>query len=149
MSRQFSASEPENFPVAITLPVVWGEMDAFGHVNNAVYFRYFETARIAYFERIGMLAFMEKQGIGPILAHTECRFRIPLTYPDSVEVGARVTAIEADRFLMQYQIWSQTAQAVAARGSGLIVSFDYRKACKVAIPAELRERLCELEGRQF
>ncbi len=149
MSRQFSASEPENFPVAITLPVVWGEMDAFGHVNNAVYFRYFETARIAYFERIGMLQFMEKQGIGPILAHTECRFRIPLTYPDSVEVGARVTAIEADRFLMQYQIWSQTAQAVAARGSGLIVSFDYRKACKVAIPAELRERLCELEGRQF
>lgn len=45
----------EGFPVVIELPVVWGEMDAFAHVNNVVYFRYFESARIAYLERINCL----------------------------------------------------------------------------------------------
>ncbi len=124
-------------------------MDAFGHVNNAVYFRYFEAARIAYFERLEVPDFIHGQGIGPILAHTECRFRLPLTYPDAVDVGARVTEIKTDRFLMQYLVWSKNAQAVAARGSGLIVCFDYRNACKTAMPGQVRDALCKLEGRQF
>ena len=60
----------EGFPVIVEFPVAWGEMDALGHVNNVAYFRYFENARIAYFERIKMWNFMEKTGIGPILAST-------------------------------------------------------------------------------
>ena len=53
------------YPVIIEIPVAWGEMDAFQHVNNIVYFRYFESARITYFERTGLIAYMEQTGSGP------------------------------------------------------------------------------------
>ena len=80
-----------DWPVTVRVPVAWGEMDAFGHVNNVVYFRYFETARIACFERIGYTESMREHQIGPILAHTECRFRLPLEYPDTITAATRVS----------------------------------------------------------
>ena len=131
----------------VTVPVAWGEMDAFGHLNNAVYFRYFENARIAYFERIGMLDFMQTSGIGPILASTECRFRIPLTYPDTVDIDARVSEIAAQHFLMDYRVISRNANAVAATGGGRVVCLDYQTSKKAAVPEELRSAIAALEGR--
>ena len=88
------------FPVIIEIPVAWGEMDAFQHVNNIVYFRYFESGRIAYLERTGLMAAMTEHGVGPILASASCKFKFPLTYPDRVLVGVRVGDIGADRFAM-------------------------------------------------
>ena len=73
-----------DYPVIIDIPVAWGEMDAFQHLNNVVYFRYFESARIAYFDAIDAMKVMETTGVGPILAETRCRYRIPLTFPDTV-----------------------------------------------------------------
>ena len=54
----------KDFPIVIEIPVAWGEMDAFGHVNNIIYFRYFESARLAYFHQTGYLKFVEEHGIG-------------------------------------------------------------------------------------
>src|SRR5688500_16571606 len=96
----------EGFPVVIDIPIAWGEMDAFGHVNNAVYFRYFESARIACFERLGLATTLAGSDVGPILASTHCRFRMPLRYPDTVAVGTRVDDVGVDRFLMRYRVIS-------------------------------------------
>lgn len=134
------------FPVVIEIPVAWGEMDAFQHVNNIVYFRYFESARIAYFERLDLIEFMNQTGIGPILASTQCRFKIPLTYPDTVSVGTRVSQIEPDRFVMECVVVSRRLQQVAAEGSGLIVSYDYRERKKAPIPPEMKQRILALES---
>ena len=132
-------------PVVIETPVAWGEMDAFRHLNNTAYFRYFESGRIAYFERLNLLEYMEATGVGPILASTTCRFRIPLAYPDNVSIGTRVSVIEDDRFTMEYYVVSHKHQKVAAEGSGLIVCFDYRQNKKTTLPAELKQRIEELE----
>jgi acyl-CoA thioester hydrolase len=120
-------------------------MDAMQHVNNIVYFRYIESARMAYFERIGFLDQMRGNGIGPILAWTSCRFRRPLTYPDKVAVGTRVAKIEADRFTMDTLIVSQATGAVAAESEGIVVSYDYRQQQKAALPREIRENIERLE----
>jgi len=133
------------YPVVVELPVVWGEMDAFQHVNNVVYFRYFETARIAYFRELALMKIMEESGIGPILAETRCRFRIPLTYPDTVSVGARVTTLGADRFTMIYRVVSQRHQGIAAEGSGELVTFDYGAGKKIGLPGQLRKHILALE----
>ncbi len=138
----------QDYPVIIEIPIAWGEMDAFQHVNNIVYFRYFESARIAYFERMNIIEYMEQTGIGPILASTQCRFKIPLTYPDTVSVGARVTRIKEDRFVMQGLIVSHRFQKVAAECEGLIVSYNYREGKKTPIPPELVQRIRELENGQ-
>ncbi len=133
------------YPTIVECPVAWGEMDAFGHVNNTVYFRYFENARIAYFRNLELMEHMHATGIGPILAHTQCRFRLPLTHPDAVAVGARVASLGADRFRMAYRVVSRGHRAVAADGDGLLVIFDYRKNMKAPMPEVLRQRILAME----
>src|ERR1700679_1275977 len=71
------------FPVWIPLPVFWGDQDAFGHVNNNAYFRWFESARIAYSERIGLLDLFRAKRIGPILASISCDYRRQINFPDT------------------------------------------------------------------
>ena len=134
-------------PVVIETPVAWGEMDAFRHLNNTTYFRYFESGRIAYFERLGLLEYMEATGVGPILAATSCRFKIPLTYPDTVLIGTHVSEMGDDRFTMQYFVVSHRHERVAAEGDGLIVCFDYKQNRKTTVPPELKNRIETLEAR--
>jgi acyl-CoA thioester hydrolase len=134
------------FPVIIELPVVWGEMDAYRHVNNVVYFRYFESARLEYFRRLDWLEYEKETGIGPILAATQARYRKPLTYPDTISVGARISAIATDRCTMDYLLVSHRLQAVAADGHGTIVTFHYGQGKKVPMPEELRRRMEHLEA---
>lgn len=133
------------YPVSVEIPVAWGEMDAFKHVNNTVYFKYFEMARIAYFEQIDFLKTMAETGIGPILSSTNCRFKIPLTYPDHVIAGAKVSTLERDRFVMEYAIISRKFKKVAALGEGTLVTFDYQNNQKANIPDDIRKRIIKLE----
>lgn len=135
-----------DFPVVLTLPVQWGEMDAYGHVNNAVLFRYFESARIAYLERCGFIESMERDCIGAILHSTACRFRLPLHYPDTIEVGGRATDVGADRFTMEYWVVSLTKGAVVAEGQGVIVSYDYARGQKTPLPEAIQRRIKEIEA---
>jgi acyl-CoA thioester hydrolase len=141
------AGDPlDGFPVKLDIPVAWGEMDAFGHVNNVAYFRYFESARIACFAAVGYMDLMQSTGVGPILAATECRFRLPLEYPDTVTVGARVAEIHEDEFMMRYVVFSHAHGRVAAEGSGRIVSYDYEQKRRAPLQATLRDRLGQLES---
>lgn len=133
-------------PVVIEIPVAWGEMDSFQHVNNIVYLRYFESARIAYFERLKLMEFMSQTGIGPILASVQCKFKIPLTYPDTVSVGTRISRVEQDRFTMEYCVVSQRHQKIAAEGEGVVVSFNYREGKKAPFPEEIKQRIAALEA---
>lgn len=134
------------FPVTVSIPVQWGDMDAYGHVNNTVYFRWFESARMAYFARCGFVESHIEDRIGAILHSTSCRFRLPVEYPDTVLVGARVTGIGDDRFTMAYEVRSTRHDKVAAEGTGVIVSFDYRAMRKTALPGQVRQAIEQLEN---
>ncbi|MHB8910714.1 MAG: acyl-CoA thioesterase [Syntrophales bacterium] len=137
----------KGYPVVIEIPVAWGEMDSNQHVNNSAYFRYFESARIAYFERTDIFDQLAKTGIGRILAATSCEFKMPLKYPDRVLAGAKVMSLGEDRFTMGYRIVSVTHRKIVAEGDGVIVTFDYRKNRKVRIPDDWRMWIEDLEGR--
>ncbi|MDH3638210.1 MAG: acyl-CoA thioesterase [Gammaproteobacteria bacterium] len=142
-NQQGSKALLAQYPVVIKLDVRWGDMDAFGHVNNIVYLQYFESVRIAYFER---LEFSSIEGIGPILASTECRYKIPLTYPDIISVGAKVVALGADRLTQHYAVFSHRHQRIAAEGQGVIVAYDYGQNKKAQVPEVIKNRLREIEG---
>jgi acyl-CoA thioester hydrolase len=134
------------YPVVVEQAVVWGEMDAYQHVNNVIYFRYFENARLEYFRRLDWFAFEKATGVGPILHSTSARFRKPLTYPDTIAIGARIADVGEDRFTLHHRIVSEQLGAVATEGEGVIVTFHYERGEKVPIPDELRRRITELEG---
>ena len=129
------------FPCILEIPVQWGEMDAYGHVNNTVLFRYFESARIAFLEAIGMIATMEQDQVGAILASTSCKFLRPLFHPDTALVGGRARDIGEDRFTMEYRVVSAAQDALAAFGDGVIVCYDYKAGRKCALPAAVRAGL--------
>ena len=97
----------KEFPVITEIKVAWGEMDALQHVNNAVYFRYFETARLDYFHKINLLVDLQTSHIGPVLSETQCRYKLPVTFPDTLLIGSRVIDMQDDRMTMEYQVLSK------------------------------------------
>jgi len=135
------------FPIVIELPVQWGEMDAYGHVNNTVLFRYFESARMAYFTRCGFITSYERDRIGAILHSTGCRFRRPLFCPDTALVGTRVPQVGQDRFTMEYRVASRATAELVAEGTATIVSYDYAAGRKVPLPEAVRTGIAVLEAR--
>jgi len=135
----------DSYPVQIEIPIAWGDMDAFQHVNNVAYFRYFESARILYSEKLGLHELKDETGIGPILGSTSCKYRLPLTYPDTISVGAKVIDIAEDRFTMKYVIVSHQHQKIAAEGDGVVVMYNYREGKKTAIPEDIRQRILMME----
>jgi len=134
------------FKVVIDQPVAWGDMDSFGHVNNVVYFRYFENARVEYFRRIGWWDYMAQTGIGPIVAATQARFRRPVKYPDTLRAGAKVLSFADDRFTIRHVLVSRTTGEMVTEGDAVVVTLDYRNNVKAPVPEELRRRIEELEG---
>ena len=138
-----------DFPVVFTLPLQWGDQDAFGHVNNVVYFRWFESARVIYLDRIGLDHLMEGSGLGPILASIHCNYRRQLNYPDTVHIGARVTHLGNSSLKMQHVVYSDAQQTLTADAESVIVTFDYTAQKSVRIPDAVRSQIEQLEGRTF
>ncbi|MGJ8663751.1 MAG: acyl-CoA thioesterase [Marinicella sp.] len=134
------------FPVQVKLPVQWGDMDAFGHVNNTVYFKFFETARLAYFNAIGVMEDMQEQQLGPILAETNAQFKRALVYPDKVIVGASILENHEFGFLMRYGIYSEKQQTVTTLGTGRIVMVDYNSNQKVKPSAKLTQMIAQVQN---
>lgn len=133
-----------SFPVKWEHHVAWGEMDAFGHVNNANYLRWFESARIAYFEKIQMsVGAKDSSPWIPILARATVDFRKPVTYPDLVIIEASVVKLGNTSFTMNYRAVS-AALGLAAEGEAIVVLLD-AAGLKMALPDELRRAIEALE----
>ena len=130
-----------DYPVITEIPVAWGEMDALQHVNNVVYFRYFETARLDYFKQIDLLVNLHKSQIGPVLGHTECHYKRPVTYPDTLLIGSRVIDLQDDRFTMEYKIVSKKQAKVTTNGRATCVMFDFKMNTKAPIPDEIKQAI--------
>jgi acyl-CoA thioester hydrolase len=147
MSELERSPEPPTHPFQITRDVQWGDQDAFGHVNNVVYFRWFESARIEYFRQAGLAHLMSNQGVGPILASIKCDFKRQLNYPDTLQVTAGIDSIGRTSLKMSHTIYSQAHGAIAALGDSVIVMFDYANQRPVLVPDSIRAKIDELEGR--
>jgi acyl-CoA thioester hydrolase len=135
-----------DWPVAIEIPVQWGDQDAFQHVNNTVYLRWFESSRIAYTRKLGLWELLEKDGIGPILASTKIDYRRPLMFPDTVKVGSRVVKVGRTSLTLEHCVVGLASNVVAAEGVAVIVLYDYKKAEPTPIPDVIRQRIETIEG---
>ena len=132
------------FPVTVTFPVHWAEMDAMGHVNHARYFTWFESARIALFSRIGVAADGPRE-VGPIMAMASCDFIRPVVHPATIVVGARILKVGRTSITMEYAAWLLDApERPCARGASVAVLVDYRTMQKVEVPPGVRAGIAAL-----
>eukprot|EP00457_Paulinella_chromatophora_P011204 gb/GEZN01011332.1/.p1 GENE.gb/GEZN01011332.1/~~gb/GEZN01011332.1/.p1 ORF type:complete len:225 (+),score=8.11 gb/GEZN01011332.1/:122-796(+) len=123
----------KGFPCSVDIPLEWSSMDAFGHVNNTVYLRYFEVSRINYLRSMASLAGTDFMGdyrnliVGPIVKSCQVKYKIPLRYPDVVTVATSCRSVGVDRFALSHRLVSQTHRRVASEGEDLIVAFNYKQ----------------------
>jgi len=109
----------------LELSVRWGDMDAFAHVNNTVYFRWAESARIAFFARVNFTGSPQSPGPGPILAQISCRFLAPVTYPDTVTIQSQLLRLGESDLELRHEVYTTAQERPVARIDERIVAFDY------------------------
>jgi acyl-CoA thioester hydrolase len=136
------------YPSVIQVPVFWGDMDSMRHVNNVVYFRWFEEARIRLLESLDELQSLGDSGVGLILAHVECDFRRQSFFPDSMHIGSRIESVGRSSLHIRHSIVSETQRAVVAEGKATTVLFDYGADKPTPIGAPLRTALEALSARR-
>ena len=130
------------YPVIFEQNVAWGDMDAFGHVNNVQYYRYIESARIAYL----MVLNIFENDILTVVASSQCKYLRPVFYPDVLHIGARIEELRNSAFRMHYTLWSQAQNQVVATGEAVLVCVDKQTSQKVNIPELIRNRIIQLEA---
>lgn len=130
-----------DYPLIYTQQVAWGDMDAFGHVNNVMYYRYVESARLAYIERTGILS----SDILTMVASNQCKYLKPVFYPDQLSIGARIEELRNSAFRMHYLLWSEQQQSIVAEAEAVIVCVDKVNMQKTLIPELTRHKLKEFE----
>lgn len=134
-------SSLKEFAVVFSQNVAWGDMDAVGHVNNVMYYRYIESARVDYLTRIDAIG----QGLSAVIASSSCRFLRPVFFPDVLEIGVQVIEVRNSGFRMNYVLYSTMQKQIVATGDAIAVMVNASTLGKAALPAELRQRIYALE----
>ncbi|MGH3010491.1 MAG: acyl-CoA thioesterase [Gaiellaceae bacterium] len=134
----------EGYRFVLKREVEFRDIDTGGHVNNAVYLTYLETARIKYL--IDVLGPEFASEIALILARIAVDFRSPAFFPEKLEIGARVTRIGTTSFEMEHEVRGGDGRRVA-EASSVLVAFDYAADAPMTVPADWRARLDDYEER--
>ncbi len=127
----------------IELPVRWGDMDAFGHVNNVQYMRYLESGRIAYVEQV--LGVPINAGENIVLADIQCTFLQELHYPATVEVATRTSRLGRSSFRLACAIFRAHDSEPVLTGQGVLVWFDFARRQSLPLPDALRAAILNFE----
>ncbi len=136
------ASSP--WALETTIRVAWGDMDAFAHVNHTVYLRWFETARIEWFQLVEFPEGGHAGDCGPILKTVSAVYEAQVKYPDTVVVRVRAEAPGRTSVKLMYEVESAAHGGVVARGDSVVVLVEGGK--PAPIPEELRARFARKRG---
>jgi acyl-CoA thioester hydrolase len=131
-------SEPRKLVHVERIPIRWGDMDAMGHVNNTVYFRYMEQARIGWFDAL-VPEDEAWQSTGIVIVNASCNFKRPINYPGTVEVRVFAGAPGGSSVPTFYDLLIN--EQPHADGAAVVVFIDMRTQKPIRIPADIRERL--------
>lgn len=132
-----------HYPIIHHQPIHWGEMDAFNHLNNVVYYRYAESARIGYLQALGMF----DGSMVTVLAQSSCQYLRPVTYPDTLLLGVCCQRLGSTSIVMEYSYYSTAQNTIVATAEAVVVRLDSEGKDKLPWTQEERERLLALEAK--
>ncbi len=122
------------------IPVRWGDMDAYGHVNNALYMRYLEEARVQFLANIG--ATMDGNGTDPVVINVGCTFLRPINYPATVIVNCLVGEIGRSSFMVWYELsTTDKPEEICTEGYSKVVWMDHNTGRSVPLPDTIRKTI--------
>ena len=138
----------KTWPIKTEIPVLWGDIDSFGHVNNIIYLKWCETSRVELLckmwniKNLKMEDILLDQGVGPILANLNSNYRIPVVYPDTIYVKTRISHIGNTSFGIEHQITSKNnGSKIVAETDSVVVMINYKTGEKFQINNDNRKKL--------
>ena len=134
---QAQAAPRSAYPVFRTLGTRWMDNDAYGHVNNVVYYSWFDTAVNAYLIEHGALDIAHGETIG-LVVETQCNYFSPLAFPQTVEAGIRVARLGTSSVRFEVGLFALGAPVTAARGHFIHVYVDKQTRRPRPLPAKLK-----------
>jgi acyl-CoA thioester hydrolase len=134
----------KDFNTVLKLRIDWSELDLFGHVNNVQFFKFIQSARVNYWELIGLYKMLMEEKIGPLLASAECQFKKPLYYPGEIKINTRLNFIKNTSFGLEYRLLNDAGDIVA-EAHDVMVLWDFNQDVKCIIPDKLRDAIWEIE----
>ncbi len=129
------------YPVEIN--VHWGDQDALGHVNNVMFIRYFESARVHMMNACGIWEEFEKAKIFVVLAKIECNFLNSIHYPETVIAQCGLVSVGNSSIVVEHQILIKSTGKIVANGQGIMVCADPIAQKSIKIPDHLKELIIE------
>ncbi|MEZ6187455.1 MAG: thioesterase family protein [Planctomycetota bacterium] len=137
-------TETETPPLYVAeIPLRWSDMDSLGHVNNAVYFTYCETARLGLLHHLGLGDYQGE--VGPVVATASCTFKEQLTFPATLAVEVRCTKVGRTSFTLGYTLKRKTTEGLdptlVCTGESVLVWVDLVRGGSVPLPDDLRQAL--------
>ena len=137
---KFTIPEKKKFLDSHSVEVRWGDMDALRHVNNTMYFRYMESARVAWLSKIGILLGHKNESF--VLANTMCNFMIPISYPCRITVDSYITEITNSRMDIVHQFINPSdKKEIYAVGLATCVWVNLIKGKAIALPDSIKNKL--------
>ncbi|MEQ5791086.1 acyl-CoA thioesterase [Muricauda sp. NFXS6] len=134
--------------VALELPVQWGDMDAAKHVNNTIYLRWIESARIEMFQKMKKGRF-EFEEIVPILAWQDCKYVFPVTFPDNIIINLDIIEVLDDRVLCEGKIYSKKHERIVAISKSLLMAYNIKELKKHPFPQAWRKSFTDFYGESI
>lgn len=131
------------FPFVFWDNVRFRDLDSLGHVNNAVYATYLESARIAYYQELSGERIEE---LGLILAELTISYKAPAYLGDQLAIGARVASFGTKSFVMEYAIARAGDDALLVTARSVLVAFDYKRGTSIPVPEHFKQRVAERQG---
>ena len=123
--------------------MTWRDLDALGHVNNAVYLSYFEWARTKYW--MELTGGTQPSDINFIVARTECNFRQQISFLEELELRVRIGEMRTSSFDFIYEIGRDSGRELAADGKVVVVLFDWEKNTKRVLDDSLRQKIAAFQ----
>lgn len=136
------------FKTKLTLRIDWSELDLFGHVNNVMFFKYIQAARVNYCEKIGLTSLSDATKSSFMVASSQCQFKKPLLYPGDITVYTKVDWIKNTSLQLSYSLVNSQNEKVA-EASDVLVIYDHFKKTKIPVSLQLRSVIRALEGIEF
>jgi acyl-CoA thioester hydrolase len=133
----------DGYPYVLEIPTRWADNDVYGHVNNATYYGYFDTAVNRHLTDHGLLSPAESPVIG-IVVETACRFHRSLAFPDTIEAALRVTKIGSSSVTYELALFRKGDPDPAATGHFVHVYVDRTTRRPAPIPSTVRSELEKL-----
>ena len=137
-----------DFQTKLNLRIDWADLDLFGHVNNVMFFKYIQAARVNYCDLIGLTSLNDPEKMSFMVASSHCNFKRPLLYPGTIKVLTRIAYIKTTSLQLSYQILNDKNE-LCAEAEDVLVTFDYKNKTKIAVPADIRDAIRKLDGRSF